>query len=55
MDDLRCVDENECISNNGHGPCQDTCVNTEGNFQCACDVSFFFRQFFLKIKDFKRI
>ena len=42
VDDLRCVDENECVSNNGHGPCQDTCLNTEGSFQCACDVRFFF-------------
>ena len=38
VDELRCVDENECISNNGHGPCQDTCKNTEGSFMCACDV-----------------
>ena len=37
MDELKCVDENECISNNGHGPCQDTCINTDGSFQCACD------------------
>ena len=45
VDDLRCVDENECVSNNGHGPCQDTCLNTEGSFQCACDVRFFFYHF----------
>ena len=27
---------NECAANNGHGPCQDTCVNTEGSFNCTC-------------------
>ena len=37
-DDLRCVDNNECVSNNGHGPCQDTCINNEGGYQCSCEV-----------------
>ena len=49
---MRCVDENECVSNNGHGPCQDTCLNTEGSFQCACDVRFFYHfenNYFFKI------
>ena len=22
-----CLDVNECLLNNGHGPCQDTCTN----------------------------
>ena len=37
-DDLRCVDNNECVSNNGHGPCQDICINNEGGYQCSCEV-----------------
>ncbi len=36
--DGSCVDLNECVANNGHGPCQDTCINTEGSFQCTCEV-----------------
>ena len=35
-----CDDIDECVANNGHGPCQDICVNTDGSFKCACDVSF---------------
>ena len=37
VDDLHCIDENECVSNNGHGPCQDTCTNLEGSFTCGCE------------------
>ncbi len=33
-----CVDVNECVSNNGHGPCQDVCTNTVGSYQCSCEV-----------------
>ena len=36
-DDFDCIDENECVANNGHGPCQDTCTNTEGSFHCSCE------------------
>ena len=32
-DDFDCIDENECVANNGHGPCQDTCTNTHGGYQ----------------------
>ena len=35
-----CDDIDECVANNGHGPCQDVCVNTDGSFKCACDVRF---------------
>ena len=35
-----CDDIDECVANNGHGPCQDVCVNTDGGFKCACDVRF---------------
>ena len=32
-----CEDVNECILNNGHGPCQDTCVNLKGSYACSCE------------------
>ncbi|XP_068220454.1 LOW QUALITY PROTEIN: uncharacterized protein [Palaemon carinicauda] len=32
-----CIDKNECLLRNGHGPCQDTCTNTEGGYICSCD------------------
>lgn len=31
------IDINECLLNNGHGPCQDTCRNTIGGYECSCD------------------
>ncbi|CAB4069882.1 FBN1 [Lepeophtheirus salmonis] len=31
-----CVDINECLLNNGHGPCQDECKNVDGGYQCEC-------------------
>lgn len=30
-------DINECLLNNGHGPCQDTCENSWGSYKCSCD------------------
>ena len=35
-DGLECIDDNECSLNNGHGPCQDVCTNTEGGYKCSC-------------------
>lgn len=29
-------DVNECLVNNGHGPCQGTCINLEGSYECNC-------------------
>ncbi|XP_076276934.1 uncharacterized protein LOC143207390 isoform X2 [Lasioglossum baleicum] len=37
LEDNKCVDINECLLNNGHGPCQDTCRNTIGGYECSCD------------------
>ncbi|XP_076386443.1 uncharacterized protein LOC100882272 isoform X2 [Megachile rotundata] len=37
LEDDKCVDINECLLNNGHGPCQDTCRNTIGGYECSCD------------------
>lgn len=31
------IDINECLLRNGHGPCQDTCINTWGGYNCSCD------------------
>uniref|UniRef100_A0A182M6Q5 EGF-like domain-containing protein n=1 Tax=Anopheles culicifacies TaxID=139723 RepID=A0A182M6Q5_9DIPT len=31
------VDVNECLLRNGHGPCQDTCINTWSSYRCTCD------------------
>ncbi|CAL7944768.1 unnamed protein product [Xylocopa violacea] len=36
-DRFTCVDINECLLNNGHGPCQDTCRNTIGGYECSCE------------------
>ena len=31
------LDVNECVLNEGHGPCQDTCHNLVGGYECSCD------------------
>lgn len=31
------LDLNECLMNNGRGPCQDTCRNLIGGYECSCD------------------
>ncbi|KAL0119996.1 hypothetical protein PUN28_007986 [Cardiocondyla obscurior] len=37
LDGRKCVDINECLLNNGHGPCQDTCRNLVGGYECSCE------------------
>ncbi|XP_078487563.1 mucin-like protein [Ciona intestinalis] len=34
----RCIDENECLTDNGG--CERRCVNTEGSFYCQCEVGY---------------
>ncbi|KAJ8894924.1 hypothetical protein PR048_000231 [Dryococelus australis] len=31
------TDINECLLRNGHGPCQDTCTNLHGGYNCSCE------------------
>ncbi|XP_014484390.1 PREDICTED: uncharacterized protein LOC106749449 isoform X2 [Dinoponera quadriceps] len=37
LDGHKCADINECLLNNGHGPCQDTCRNLIGGYECSCE------------------
>lgn len=37
VDGHKCIDINECLLNNGHGPCQDTCRNLVGGYKCSCE------------------
>ncbi|KAL2716591.1 hypothetical protein V1478_014267 [Vespula squamosa] len=37
LDAYKCIDINECLLNNGHGPCQDTCRNLVGGYECSCE------------------
>ena len=30
------LDVNECLPNNGRGPCEGTCKNTDGSYKCYC-------------------
>ena len=30
----------ECATNNGHGPCDQTCINTPGSYQCGCTIGY---------------
>ena len=32
---ITCLDVNECLLNNGHGPCQDSCTNTHGGYEAG--------------------
>ncbi len=25
------------MQNNGHGPCQDVCINKQGGYECSCE------------------
>ena len=31
-----CLDVNECLANEGKGPCEQECTNTEGSYRCSC-------------------
>lgn len=31
------IDIDECLANNGRGPCQDVCKNFEGGYSCSCE------------------
>jgi hypothetical protein len=31
------ADVNECLLRNGHGPCQDSCRNLPGSYECSCE------------------
>ena len=33
-------DLNECATNNGHGPCDQSCINTPGSYQCNCSNGY---------------
>ncbi|XP_033229535.1 fibrillin-1-like [Belonocnema kinseyi] len=35
-DSRSCADVDECLPNNGRGPCQDTCHNLDGGYECSC-------------------
>ncbi|XP_058832942.1 uncharacterized protein LOC131690887 [Topomyia yanbarensis] len=35
-DNNKCMDVNECLLRNGHGPCQDVCINTWSGYRCSC-------------------
>ena len=32
------VDINECLTNDGKGPCEDTCTNLKGGYICGCSI-----------------
>ena len=36
-DGKNCIDRNECLLRNGHGPCQDSCTNVIGSYTCSCE------------------
>lgn len=37
LNSLSKTDINECLLRNGHGGCQDKCVNTIGGYTCSCE------------------
>ncbi|XP_053687239.1 uncharacterized protein LOC128736776 [Sabethes cyaneus] len=37
LDGKSCIDINECLLRNGHGPCQDTCINEWRGYNCSCE------------------
>ncbi len=32
------ADVNECVENEGRGPCEQTCENRDGGYVCGCDI-----------------
>ena len=34
------TDINECAPNNGQGPCEQLCTNTNGSFVCSCQQGY---------------
>ncbi|XP_066995194.2 uncharacterized protein [Anabrus simplex] len=36
-DGKSCEDINECLLRNGHGPCQDSCLNLWASYECSCE------------------
>ena len=34
------ADINECLPNEGLGPCAQNCTNTIGSFQCSCQLGY---------------
>jgi hypothetical protein len=34
-----CTDIDECLANNGKGPCSDVCENNDGGYKCRCPIS----------------
>ncbi|XP_031570149.1 cadherin EGF LAG seven-pass G-type receptor 1-like isoform X2 [Actinia tenebrosa] len=36
----QCADTNECASNNGRGPCDQVCTNSQGSYTCSCDAGY---------------
>ncbi|XP_022111716.1 fibulin-1-like, partial [Acanthaster planci] len=37
---MTCRDVNECLANDGRGPCQHICYNSPGSFSCYCHSGF---------------
>ncbi|XP_031778420.1 uncharacterized protein LOC100679483 isoform X1 [Nasonia vitripennis] len=37
LEGRNCTDIDECLENEGRGPCQDTCRNLAGSFACSCE------------------
>ncbi|XP_023247772.1 uncharacterized protein LOC106644374 [Copidosoma floridanum] len=37
LEDRKCIDIDECLANEGRGPCEDTCRNVAGGYFCSCE------------------
>ncbi|XP_077983913.1 uncharacterized protein LOC144438649 [Glandiceps talaboti] len=40
IDQRRCIDINECLDNDGHGPCSHICINRKAGFMCTCPQGY---------------